>query len=281
MLIILTILISSVFSQGINPGGASGTNNTGINNTRTSNNFTSSSNAPISPSNALINPSNAPISPSNAPISSSNAPISPSYTSTVVQIIKFTETPYLSNLSPSSMISFNYQTSTLSFSSSASYLPSPSYLPSASYLPSVSYSPNSSSSLGSVSSTPNPLINLNMNSNNDMNNNYIIGASCFGAIVFLIIIINLCYYKNELFCKKIDTLPLTNVTKEIIPKKGHNIINHNPISAYIPPLKTPVNKVVEWSKCSDGKDVWYVSSEGETTWILPQGAILIDAKNIW
>ena len=120
-----------------------------------------------------------------------------------------------------------------------------------------------------------------MNSNNDMNNNYIIGVSCFGAILFLIIIINLCYYKNELFCKKIDTLPLTNVTKEIIPKKGHNIINHNPISAYIPPLKTPVNKVVEWSKCSDGKDVWYVSSEGETTWILPQGAILIDAKNIW
>jgi hypothetical protein len=71
-------------------------------------------------------------------------------------------------------------------------------------------------------------------------------------------------------------MSFTNSTNENIHIVPPNMINHNPISAIIPPLtQIPINNGVVWKKYSEGNDVWYVSSEGVSTWTLPKGAKIL------
>ena len=37
----------------------------------------------------------------------------------------------------------------------------------------------------------------------------------------------------------------------------------------------------KWEKCVDGKDTWYISSSGKTSWTLPPGAILKEPVFAW
>ena len=279
MLIILTILISGTYSQGINPGQTAG-----INNTRPSSISSSS------------------ISPSSISSSSYTSTSLSTYTPAPIPTMKINQSIYSVTTKPSMMSNYNqvfsltpspsiipmYQSMTSLSSPSNSPSSSPSIFPSSSpsifpssfpdispdispsILPSISYSTtinNSTTYTQSYYRSPSDIsINLSTAPQNTNNTtNYIIGGSIAGGIIFLIIISNL------VCTKKIDAL--TNSGKEVFPKVPRNITNHNPISTFIP----PANQIpIEWKKYSDGNDIWYISSQGDSTWILPKGAKIIN-----
>ncbi len=278
MLIILTILISSTYSQGINPGGTSLQ-------TYSPTSLQTHSPTPLSSYSPTSLQTHSPTSLQTH----SPTPL-PSYSPTSYTTIKITQTSYPSIIKShnQSISSFTYQNISLSHSITSSISSSSS--PSASYSPtspSISYSPTSPSisysptftqsysispSIIQVSlSTPtkNPLINSNNNSpDNIYNMNYIIGGSLIGGFIILLIILNLCCKKKP------DTILLSNSLNN--PRVAPNMINHNPISAIIPPLtQIHINNGGEWKKYSDGNDVWYVSSEGVSSWTLPKGAKIL------
>lgn len=55
--------------------------------------------------------------------------------------------------------------------------------------------------------------------------------------------------------------------------QGNPLSAHQPQQHYGAPHQHHAPPLVTWSRHSDGKDTWYVSSAGETSWTLPAGAV--------
>lgn len=136
----------------------------------------------------------------------------------------------------------------------------------------------------SVSLSPSPS-NLN-NSLNDVKanviNNYpimstanIIGVVIGGTSILALTISILGYYYIKNIKK--SRSPVSNVMAE----KGNTkiLIQSNPV---LEPIQEEFQEnrkgdnhiKKRWTQCVEGTDTWYVSSDGESVWVLPEGAVL-------
>lgn len=126
----------------------------------------------------------------------------------------------------------------------------------------------------SLSPSPSNLNNALNNINADVINNYPImsTANIIGVVIGSILILSttisiLGYYYTKNINK--SRSPVSSTMSE----KGDSKISiqENPV---LEPIQenNHINKI--WTQCVEGTDTWYVSSDGESVWVLPEGAVL-------
>lgn len=141
----------------------------------------------------------------------------------------------------------------------------------------------SPTSVSTVSSTPNSTLTpissdqlSNLNANSSVNSLIVSTTSLIGIVIGCVGIIAfgglMAYY-----CKN-KTKSIHSPMSSTMPEKTPSIpVQQNPISTLNEPnLSQQQPSIIQkkWTSNTDGTDTWYVSSDGESVWTLPEGAIL-------
>jgi hypothetical protein len=269
MFLIIFCLLESIVAQPF-----TGRVNTNITLTRTQNLSSSTiitntvtstvTNTPLSIQRSSQTPTNTPSqTPTHTPSQTPTYILrnTPTYTSSQISIQSVSQilTESSSQTSLPTYYSINYDSNTSVVTPTQS--PTPGTIQT--YNISISLSP-------SPSNLNNILNNINTNIINNstmMTTSNIIGIVIGSILILSTTISILGYYYTKNINK--SRSPVSSTMSEKDDSKIS--IQENPV---LEPIQENNHIKKRWTQCVDGTDTWYVSSDGESVWVLPEGAVL-------